>query len=143
MIDRLAVPGPVAPATTPESRLASAKGFATNVAYMLTGTVVGQAFSVLLAPMLTRIYLPDQFGYLGVYTATLAIIGVAAALGYELAIPIAPSSEELANLLAVSIGALIGLTLLMALAAFLMPDRTLALLWTGSPATFRILLPVG
>ena len=73
---------------------------------MLTGTVVGQAFSVLLAPVLTRLYLPDQFGHLSVYTATLAIIGVAAALGYELAIPIARSSEELANLLAVSIGAL-------------------------------------
>jgi hypothetical protein len=42
-----------------------------------------------------------------------------------------------------SISALIGLTLLLALAALLMPDRTLALLWTGSPATFRILLPVG
>ena len=38
---------------------------------------------------------------------------------------------------------MIGLTLLLALVAFLMPDRTLALLWTGSPATFRILLPIG
>ena len=61
---------------------------------------------MLLAPVLTRLYLPDQFGHLSVYTATLAIIGVAAALGYKLAIPIARSSEELANLLAVSIGAL-------------------------------------
>jgi O-antigen/teichoic acid export membrane protein len=89
MIDRLAIPGSVTAPTAPERTLAPAKGFATNVGYMLFGTALGQAASVLLAPVLTRIYLPDQFGHLSVYTATLAIIGVAAALGYELAIPIA------------------------------------------------------
>jgi O-antigen/teichoic acid export membrane protein len=143
MIGRLAMPGRTAPAATPHYPLAPAEGFATKVAHMLTGTVLGQAISVLLAPVLTRIYLPVQFGYLSVYTAILAIIGVVAALGYELAIPIARSREELANLLAVSVGALIGLTALLGLAAFLAPDRTLRLCWIGSLATFRLLLPLG
>jgi hypothetical protein len=143
MICRLAMPGRTTPATTPHHPLAPAEGFATRVAYMLTGTVRGQAVSVLLAPALTRIYLPVQFGYLGVCTAILAIIGVVAALGYELAIPIARSREELANLLAVSVGALIGLTALLALAVFLTPEGTLRLFWNDSPATFRLLLPLG
>lgn len=143
IIERLAVLGRIAPATSPRYAPAPAEGFATRVAYMLTGTVLGQAVSVLLAPVLTRIYLPDQFGYLSVYTAMLAIIGVVAALGYELAIPIARSREELANLLAVSVGALLGLTALLSLASFLVPDRALHLLWIGSTLTFRLLLPFG
>src|SRR5262245_11569086 len=78
------------------------KGFAANVAFMVTGTALGQGASVLLAPVLTRLYSPEQFGYLSVYTATLTILVVVAALGFELAIPIAGSDEELANLLAAS-----------------------------------------
>jgi O-antigen/teichoic acid export membrane protein len=143
MIERLALLGRTAPATSPAYASPPAQAFATKVAYMLTGTVLGQAVSVLLAPVLTRIYLPEQFGYLSVYTATLAIIGVIAALGYELAIPIARSSEELANLLAVSIGLLVVLTAMLALAAFLIPDWTLHLVWNGPTLTFRVLLPLG
>lgn len=143
MIGRLAMPGRITPATAPRCKPVPAEGFATNVAYMLIGTVLGQAVSVLLAPVLTRIYLPEQFGELSVYTAILTIIGVAAALGYELAIPIVRSREELADLLAVSIGVVIALTALLGLAAFLMRDLTPGLPWGGSSPTFRILLPIG
>ena len=51
------------------SRLAG-KGFAANVAFMVTGTALGQAASIVLAPVLARLYTPDQFGYLSVYTVT-------------------------------------------------------------------------
>jgi hypothetical protein len=68
-----------------------AGGFSTNVIFMLAGTALGQAASVLLSPALARIYTPGEFGYLSVYTAALTILGVIAALGFELAIPIAAS----------------------------------------------------
>ena len=143
MIERLAMLGRTAPATTPGYTPAPAQGFYTKVAYMLTGTVLGQAVSVLLAPVLTRIYLPDQFGYLSVYTATLAITGMMAAFGYDMAIPIARTSEEHANLLSASAASLVSLTALLTLVAFLVPDQTLHLLWTGPTLTLRVLLPVG
>src|SRR6202043_3955410 len=105
--------------------------FASNVAFMLAGTVLGQAASVLLSPALTRLYTPDQFGYLSVYTAALTILGVIAALGFELAIPIAASEAELANLVAPSVGALVGTTGLLSLIVWLAPDRLLMQLWVG------------
>ena len=55
---------------------------------MMIGTTAGQAASVVLAPVLTRLYSPTQFGYLSVYSAVLGIFGVVASLGLELAIPI-------------------------------------------------------
>ena len=56
---------------------------------MLTGTAAGQLVSLLLSPALTRIYSPQQFGVLSVYTALLTILVVIASLRYELTIPMA------------------------------------------------------
>jgi O-antigen/teichoic acid export membrane protein len=117
--------------------------FAANVATMLVGTVLGQAASVLLSPLLTRLYTPDQFGYLSVYTATLMILGVIAALRYELAIPIAASESELANLIAGSAIVLAGMTALIVLAFGVLSDHVLARLWLGPLSSHRILVPFG
>src|SRR4051794_39020217 len=81
--------------------------FVRNAAVMMFGTAVGQAASVALAPVLTRIYTADQFGYLSVYTAVLAILGVMAALGLDLAIPLAATEFEFANLIAGSAAAVV------------------------------------
>src|SRR6478609_3136460 len=83
----------------PWRRRLTGQGFAANVAFMVTGTALGQAASIVLSPVLTRLYTPDQFGYLSVYTAALTIFGVIAVLGFELAIPLAANDTELANLL--------------------------------------------
>jgi O-antigen/teichoic acid export membrane protein len=119
------------------------EGFAANVALLLTGTVLGQACGVLLSPVLTRVYAPDQFGYLSVYTATLTILSVLAALGFDLAIPLARSRDELGNLLAVSAAALFATTLVLSLAFLLLPERVLTLLWLGPLTAYRPLLPIG
>jgi O-antigen/teichoic acid export membrane protein len=110
---------------------------------MLAGTVLGQAASVLLSPVLTRLYTPDQFGYLSVYTGALTILTVVAALGYDFAIPIARSDAELANLVAGSGIVLAVMTGLVALAIWLPPDHLLATLWLGPLASHRFLVPLG
>ncbi len=117
--------------------------FGANVVFMLAGTALGQAASVLLSPILTRLYTPDEFGYLGVYAAVLTILGVVAALGFDLAIPIAASTAELANLIASGAIALMATTAAVALASWLVPDSVLAELWLQPLASHRILVPLG
>jgi O-antigen/teichoic acid export membrane protein len=119
------------------------RGFAWNVLVMLTGTVAGQAVSLLLAPVLTRLYSPTQFGYLSVYSAVLLIFGVVASLGLELAIPICMADAECANLLALNGLVLAATTTLVALFARLVSAHMLDLLWVGSLADYRWLLPIG
>ena len=75
--------------------------FARNVLIMFTGTVLGQLASLLLSPVLTRIYSPELFGILGFFTSFIGIIGVISALRYNIALPLAGSKEDAANLLAV------------------------------------------
>jgi O-antigen/teichoic acid export membrane protein len=122
---------------------AARRSFAWNVSIMLVGTIAGQAVSLLLSPVLTRLYTPTQFGYLSVYGAVLAIFGVVASLGLELAIPICMADAECANLLALNGLVLVGTTTLVALFAGLVPTHTLDALWVGSLAAYRWLLPLG
>jgi O-antigen/teichoic acid export membrane protein len=124
-------------------RKVAASRFASNVAFMLAGTILGQGASVLLAPILTRLYTPDQFGYLSVYTAVLTILSVIGACGFDLALPIATSARELADLLAVSAIALLGTTALLTLATWLLPAFVSAAPWLAPLASYRFLLPIG
>lgn len=117
--------------------------FGANVVFMLAGTALGQLASVLFSPALTRIYSPDQFGYLGVYSAVLTIFGAVAALGLDLAIPIATSITELANLVVSGTIALTVTTITVSLAVWLIPDELFAALWLGPLASYRILVPIG
>jgi O-antigen/teichoic acid export membrane protein len=110
---------------------------------MMIGTTVGQAASVALAPVLTRLYTADEFGFLSVYTAALAMLGVTAALGLDIAIPLAASEFELANLIAAA-GVAVCLTSgLVGLIMYVLPAGVLAQIWLGPLDAHRYLLPLG
>ena len=72
--------------------------FARGVGVLVGGTAGAQALMVLAAPLLTRLYSPEDFGLLAVFTAVLALFGVIAAGRYELAIPLPESDQDAANL---------------------------------------------
>ena len=110
---------------------------------MLVGTVAGQTVSLLLSPVLTRLFTPAQFGYLSVYNAFLMVFGMVASLSLEVAIPICMDDEECADLLALNGLALLFTTSLVTLFACTVPEKTLDTLWVGSLASYRWLLPVG
>ncbi len=119
------------------------RGFARNLWVMLAGTVLGQGTSLLLAPALTRLYSPEQFGYLSTYTAAVGILCVIASLGLEVAIPIATSTFETANLLALCAVSLVATTVLVSALTWAIPYRALELLWLGPIASWRWLIPLG
>lgn len=77
--------------------------FVKGLSYLVGGTAFAQALGVLIAPVLTRIYDPTEFGALGVYVSTLGLISVFSALKYESAITLPSSHRTAANLLALSL----------------------------------------
>lgn len=89
-----------------ESRTAAPKSssFAVDVFKLVSGTTIAQGLMVLAAPLLARLYTPEDFGALALYLSITSIVGVIACLRYELAIMLPESDEEAANLLAVSLG---------------------------------------
>jgi O-antigen/teichoic acid export membrane protein len=117
--------------------------FSRSVGVMLAGTVSGQAISLLLSPILTRLFSPAQFGDLGVYSSVLAILVTISSLGLELAIPICLAEAECANLLALCWISMAAITALVGLLVWQIPSPLLNLLAQGSIASYSYLLPIG
>lgn len=76
--------------------------FARSVAVLAGGTAAGQAIVVLASPIITRLYTPEDFGVLAVYSSLLGILSTVAALRYELAIPLSEKDEDAAALLKIA-----------------------------------------
>ncbi len=117
--------------------------FGRKVFIMLTGTVAGQMISVLLSPVLTRIYTPEEFGALGSFSALIMVLSVAAMLRYEFAIPLTKTKSEESNLIALCFLILSVFTAIMTFVlAFACPQE----LWEQYfvyPHVYRWLLPIG
>ena len=67
------------------------------------GTAFAQGLTVLAAPVLTRLYTPEDFGTLAVFTTFLGVTAAIACLRYDTTIPVADEDALAANLLAVAV----------------------------------------
>ena len=100
--------------------------FAGDVLKLVTGTTFAQLLAILAAPVLTRLYAPDAFGILALFTSITGILGVIACLRYELSIMLPEKDEEAANLLGASMAFVILVSLL-----------TVPLIWWGKDSVIR------
>jgi lipopolysaccharide exporter len=77
--------------------------FARNVLTIMTGTVFAQALSILVAPILTRLYSPADYGAAAIYGSIVSILSIIACWRYESTIVLPEKDEDAANLLVLSI----------------------------------------
>lgn len=118
-------------------------GTVLNVLILVTGTGFGQLIAVVIAPVLTRLYSPEDFGNLAVFQTVLAIVVVVSSLKYELAIPIAKDDLNALRLLFLSIIVLLIVCLLSFFVVTIWGDR-LVVLWGGADdIQYFWLLPFG
>jgi len=68
--------------------------FLRSVLTVASGTVIAQAIAVLVSPIITRMYTPEDMGVLASFTAIVAVLGVIAAGRYELAIVLPKTDKE-------------------------------------------------
>ena len=117
--------------------------FARNVAVLAGGTALGQAIVVLASLILTRLYTPEDFGVLAVYSSLLGILSVIASLRYELAIPLPEKEEDATAVTVLSLVIVLGMSFLVGLGVELVGERIVQ--WVHFPALEPYLwfLPVG
>ncbi len=72
--------------------------FLRSVATLSAGTALAQSVSLILAPVITRLYSPADLGILGLFTSFLGVATVGTSLKYELGIVSAPTEPEAARL---------------------------------------------
>src|SRR5260370_4589030 len=76
--------------------------FATSVVVLSGGAALGHCFTVAAAPILARLYLPHEIGNLGLFSAFLGVIVVAASLQYDVPIGSAPCQKDGSHLATLS-----------------------------------------
>ena len=98
------------------------------MATLALGSGAGRLISIATIPIVTRIYGPEDFGVLSVFTAVVLILAPLATLRYVLALPL-PRHDGLAmNLLALTACLLVGIGGLLALALWLLGEPLFGLL---------------
>lgn len=124
-------------------RFAPVGSFKRNVLTMMTGSTLAQGLIVASAPLLTRLYTPEDFGIYGLFTAISSVIGVIITGRYELAIMLPKEDEDAANLAALALLITIGMTGLSLLGVVFLRRPISELLEAPELARWLWALPIG
>ena len=117
------------------------QGFVRSVGVLVGGTALAQALMVLVLPLLTRLYTPEDFSVLAVYASIFGIISVTACLRLEIAIPLPERDEDAANLLALALCSSVGIASLSAVIVWLIPVQIIDLIAQPKLLPYLWLLP--
>ena len=118
-------------------------GLIRSITLLVGGTAFAQALMVLVLPILTRLYSPQDFSVLAVYASLLGIISVAACLRLDIAIPMPESDGDAANVLALALGFCLLVSVVTALPVLLAPVAIARLLHQPGLRAYLWLLPIG
>lgn len=122
--------------------LATIKQFNQNVLTLATGTSIAQAIPLLVAPILTRIYSPDEFGLMATFMAMASFLAVMSTGRYEYAI-VLPETESDANaVLLLTFASMIGFFVLLEVVALTSGDVIAELLGHGPIEAWLVYVPV-
>jgi O-antigen/teichoic acid export membrane protein len=117
--------------------------FFMNVTVLASSTAIGQVIVILVTPILTRLFDPNDFGIMAAYASVISIISVIAALRYDFVIPLPDSDDEAANVVALAFVSLLFITLLTIIFIIAFGSITSAWLQTPGLKNYLWLLPIG
>lgn len=116
--------------------------FLRNVAVLVSGTAVAQVLTILAYPVLMRLFSPADFGLYALFGAIVMTVTVVAGWRYELAIVIARTETEAANLLALALSMALVMSAASGAVFALGGDELMALFGTERLGWLLALLPV-
>ncbi len=68
--------------------------FLKNVSMLASGTGLSQVITILVAPLLTRLFMPEDYGFFAIFISIVAILSVLATCRYEMAIILPRHSRD-------------------------------------------------
>ncbi|WIM44354.1 lipopolysaccharide biosynthesis protein [Methanosarcina mazei] len=77
--------------------------FITNILKLVSGSVTAQILGILLIPIITRIYNPDDFGIFQLFISISGILVIVSTFSYQLAIMLPKTEEDAANITSVCV----------------------------------------
>jgi O-antigen/teichoic acid export membrane protein len=116
--------------------------FTLGVSILVSGTALSQLLLAAAAPLLTRLYTPEDFGLLAVYTGILAILGVIASLRYELAIPLPEDDQEAVHIVTLCLVIVLSMTFFFTLLVISSGNQMSKVLGVPILSNYLWLLPI-
>lgn len=116
--------------------------FARHVIILMTGTGIAQVLPILISPILTRLFTPEDFGVLAIYTALCSILSVVVTGRYDLAIVLPKEDSEAANIVALSVFLNCGVSGIIFFIILLFNKNIAELLGTMEISFYLYLLPI-
>ena len=126
-----------------KTRASFKSSFAKSVIMITGGTVFAQMLNIILSPIITRIYSPEEFGVLTLFVAILTIMIFISSFSYELAIPIADDDEKAINVFSLCIIILFLTTFFITIVLFVFGDLLLHLFNADSLHSYKYLISLG
>lgn len=110
--------------------------FIKNTLILVTGTILAQAIPLIIMPVLTRIYTPEDFGQYALFLSVVGILSVIATARYEVAIMLPRVIKDSLSLLYLSIGIAVLFTTILYITIFI------AVGWLQRFLDFKLLMLV-
>jgi O-antigen/teichoic acid export membrane protein len=117
--------------------------FSRGVLTLVAGTGLAQLIVIISSPVLTRLYSPSDYGVFAVAISVLAVLITITSLRYEYAIPLPKADVIAANVVALSLLIVIGMSAVTGLALWLVGPRLLAILGASAISPYLLLLSLG
>jgi lipopolysaccharide exporter len=92
--------------------------FAADVLKLTSGTVLAQVVSLLAAPLITRLFSPQAFGIVALFTSIVGILAIVVCLRYDRSIIVPAGDQEAMNLVGVSLSFVLLTTVLSGVVVF-------------------------
>lgn len=116
--------------------------FIRNVIIMATGTAAAQAITMIFSPFITRLYGPEAFGLLGVFTTIVGVIAPIAALTYPIAIVLPKSETEAKGIARLSLYITLFVTIIISLVLLFFNQQIVKVFQIEEISAFLYLIPV-
>ncbi|MDD3245344.1 MAG: lipopolysaccharide biosynthesis protein [Methanosarcina sp.] len=116
--------------------------FITNVLKLISGSVTAQVLSILLIPIITRIYNPDDFGIFQLFMSISGILVIVSTFSYQFAIMLPKTEEDAANITAVCAVLVTFTSLITGVLILLLPDNVDHIFNTPGISRYLPLIPL-
>lgn len=116
--------------------------FIKNVLKLISGSVAAQSLSILLIPIITRIYNPDDFGVFQLFLSISGILVIVSTFSYQFAIMLPKKEEDAANITAVCVVLVTFTSLLTSVLILFLPDNVDHIFNTPGISRYLPLIPI-
>jgi O-antigen/teichoic acid export membrane protein len=116
-----------------------------SASVLISGTIIAQLISILLQPVLRRLFSPESFGIYSVYLSLVGMILILCSLRYDDTIVLPKSDKESINLLGLSLIINFLFNLIIFILVFILGNKLISFLNLPSnfPVAILYIIPVG